>query len=30
LRLSGKKLALVINFGEHTVKDGIHRIGNGL
>ena len=29
LRLSGKHLALVINFGMHTVKDGLHRIING-
>ena len=30
LRLSGMKLALVINFGEPLVKDGIHRVVNGL
>ncbi|ACL23965.1 GxxExxY protein [Chloroflexus aggregans] len=30
LRLSGLKLALVINFGERMVKDGIHRIVNRL
>lgn len=30
LRLSGLKLALVINFGERMVKDGIHRLVNGL
>jgi GxxExxY protein len=30
LRLSGLKLALVINFGETLVKNGIHRVVNGL
>ncbi len=30
LRLSGKKLALIINFGQHTIKDGLHRVVNGL
>ena len=30
LRLMNLKLALVINFGEKLVKDGIHRIVNGL
>jgi len=30
LRLSGCKLGLVINFGEKLVKDGIHRVVNGL
>lgn len=30
LRLSGKKLGLVINFGETLVKNGIHRVVNGL
>lgn len=30
LRLSGLKLALVINFGEKRVKDGIHRVVNKL
>lgn len=30
LRLTGLKLGLVINFGERLVKDGIHRIANGL
>jgi GxxExxY protein len=30
LRLSNLKLALVINFGERRVKDGIHRVVNGL
>ena len=29
LRLSGKHLALVINFGMRTIKDGLHRIING-
>ena len=30
LRLLDLKLALVINFGERLVKDGIHRVVNGL
>lgn len=30
LRLSNKKLGLVINFGEKLVKDGLHRVVNGL
>lgn len=30
LRLRGLKLGLVINFGEKLVKDGIHRVVNGL
>jgi GxxExxY protein len=30
LRLTKLKLGLVINFGERYVKDGIHRIVNGL
>ena len=30
LRLTGLKLGLVVNFGEKRVKDGIHRIVNGL
>lgn len=30
LRLSGLKLGLVINFGERLVRDGIHRVVNGL
>lgn len=30
LRLTGVKLGLVINFGERYVKDGIHRVVNGL
>lgn len=30
LRLTGLKLALVINFGERLVKNGVHRVVNGL
>ena len=30
LRMTGLKLALVINFGERYVKNGIHRVVNGL
>ncbi len=30
LRLTGLKLALVINFGERIVKSGIHRVVNNL
>lgn len=30
LRLTGMKLGLVINFGEKFVKNGIHRVVNGL
>jgi len=30
LRLTGLKLGLIINFGERLVKDGIHRVVNGL
>jgi GxxExxY protein len=30
LRITGLKLGLVINFGEILVKDGIHRVVNGL
>ncbi len=30
LRLLDLKLALVINFGEKYVKDGIHRVINGV
>jgi GxxExxY protein len=30
LRLTGLKLGLVINFGERMVKNGIHRVVNGL
>ena len=30
LRLTGLKLGLVINFGEQFVKNGIHRMVNGL
>lgn len=30
LRLTGLKLGLVINFGEKYVKNGLHRVVNGL
>ena len=30
LRMTGLKLGLVINFGEKFVKEGIHRVVNGL
>lgn len=30
LRLTGLRLGLVINFGERFVKNGIHRVVNGL
>jgi hypothetical protein len=30
LRLTELELALAINFGERLVKDGIHRVVNGL
>lgn len=30
LRQTGLKLGLVVNFGERVVKDGIHRVVNGL
>lgn len=30
LRLSNLKLGLLINFGSALIKDGIHRIANGL
>jgi len=30
LRMLNLKLAIVINFGEKLVKDGIHRVANGL
>ena len=30
LRLSGKRLGLLINFGEELIKDGIIRVVNGL
>ena len=30
LRITGKKLGLVINFGQKFVNDGIHRVVNGL
>jgi GxxExxY protein len=30
LRLADKRLGLLINFGEELIKDGIHRLVNGL
>lgn len=30
LRLSEKRLGLVLNFGEMLIKQGIHRVVNGL
>lgn len=30
LRITNRKLGLVINFGEKYLKDGIHRVVNGL
>lgn len=30
LRLSGKKLGLLINFNEKLLRDGVHRMVNGL
>jgi len=30
LRLTGLKLGLLINFGQECVKDGVHRVVNGL
>jgi len=30
LRLTGRKLGLLINFGQTCVKDGIHRVVNGI
>ncbi len=30
LRLTGLKLGLVINFGNRFLKDGVHRVVNGL
>ena len=30
LRLTSRKLGMVVNFGERVVKDGIHRVVNGL
>lgn len=30
LRLTGKKLGLLVNFGQEYVKDGIKRVINGL
>jgi len=29
LKLTGNRLGLLINFGEHMIKNGIHRIING-
>lgn len=30
LRLTGLRLGLLINFGEHLLKDGFKRVVNGL
>ncbi len=30
LRLANKRLGLLVNFGETLIKDGIHRIANGI
>jgi len=30
LRLSGKRLGLLVNFGSNLIKDGITRVVNGL
>jgi len=30
LKLTGKKLGLLINFGEVLLKNGVHRVVNGL
>ena len=30
LRLTGMRLELVVNFGEQMVRNGIHRVVNGL
>ena len=30
LRLTGKRLGLLINFGEELIRDGISRVVNGL
>jgi GxxExxY protein len=30
LRLADKRLGLLLNFGEEALKDGIHRVVNGL
>jgi GxxExxY protein len=30
LKLMNLKLGLVVNFGEQVVKDGVHRVANGL
>jgi hypothetical protein len=30
LRLADKRLGLLLNFGEEVLKDGLHRVVNGL
>ena len=30
LRLTGKKLGLLINFGSELIRDGVSRVVNGL
>jgi len=30
LRLANKRLGLLVNFGEELIKNGIHRIANGI
>ena len=30
LRLTGMKLGLLINFGQACLKDGVHRVANGI
>ena len=30
LKLTGKRLGLLLNFGEHIIKNGLHRIANGM
>jgi len=30
LKLSGKKLGMLLNFGAELMKDGLHRVVNGL
>ena len=30
LRLTNRRLGLLINFGEDLIKDGIHRVANGM
>ena len=30
LRLSGKRLGILVNFGANLIKDGIFRIANGM